>query len=332
MTPSESQRNGLARLLARSLPDWSDREAVASASSLRDVQLTGAAPRAWRALVDEAVAQGRLPALIRAAARRKPDDATLARLAGGLEHGRLLLPRPGRLALAFAAGVVVAGVYVWTTRSAPDKLDDGAEPVYAEDVDADRPTEPERPAVAASAEAERAPSAEAPDAAGDAATQAQAATPEVAEAPGEAGREQAPAAADVEPPNPEPERAAGADEDDARAEEAAAARAPAAPPAEAAAPSEARAPTPRPSSAPCAGQAGFAYLGADTELSVGDVWSVATAVNVRAEVPDANNDFNARSELRCVLPSGVRMRVEQAPIAVPGGAYWIPVRGEWFLP
>ena len=49
------------------------------------------------------------------------------------------------------------------------------------------------------------------------------------------------------------------------------------------------------------------------------------AVRVRLDYPDAHNQFNARAPVTCHLIPGDRVRLTDAPIHVPGDAYWVPL-------
>ena len=57
----------------------------------------------------------------------------------------------------------------------------------------------------------------------------------------------------------------------------------------------------------------------------GDTLIMPNSVNVRADYPDAHNDFDARTALRCTLAAGDKVRLSSDPIAVPGGAFWVPL-------
>jgi hypothetical protein len=113
MNIPDHARQRIAARLAASLPTWADREGTAAAAGLSDVQLTGEGAVPWRLLVDEAVAQDKLVRLVRAASRRKPDDAGLARLATDLEAGRLPGMALSGLVLPLGVGVVVLAIGAW---------------------------------------------------------------------------------------------------------------------------------------------------------------------------------------------------------------------------
>jgi hypothetical protein len=100
-------------------------------------------------------------------------------------------------------------------------------------------------------------------------------------------------------------------------------------PAASAAPTSAVAPAiHQPVPAGCAGKhglVGYWYAGERAPGQVGDTLVLDHGANVRADYPDTHNHFNARAAVRCVLSRGDRVALTQAPIAVPGGAWWVPL-------
>ena len=70
---------------------------------------------------------------------------------------------------------------------------------------------------------------------------------------------------------------------------------------------------------------GYWYAGRNAPGSAGQTITMDRSVNVRADYPDAHNGYDARSPVRCVLKAGDQLVLTQAPISVPGGAYWVPL-------
>lgn len=100
---------------------------------------------------------------------------------------------------------------------------------------------------------------------------------------------------------------------------------------------ETRAPEPQPVASaladhPCArageGIVGWWYAGSRSPGRAGDVIAMSRDANVRVTAPGADNRFNARTRVRCVLSAGDRVRLSEDPLLVPPGAYWVPLRAE----
>lgn len=72
---------------------------------------------------------------------------------------------------------------------------------------------------------------------------------------------------------------------------------------------------------------GYWYAGPAAPGAQGQTITLPQAVNVRADYPDVHNGYDARTTVRCTLRRGDRQRLSRAPIAVPGGAWWVPVTG-----
>jgi hypothetical protein len=70
---------------------------------------------------------------------------------------------------------------------------------------------------------------------------------------------------------------------------------------------------------------GYWYAGETSPGSAGASYTVDGGINVRADYPDVHNDFDARADLVCTLGHGWRLKLGRDPIAVPGGAYWVPL-------
>jgi len=73
------------------------------------------------------------------------------------------------------------------------------------------------------------------------------------------------------------------------------------------------------------GIVGYWYAGRTAPAAAGDTLVMPNSVNVRADYPDSHNGFDARTALRCTLAEGDRVRLTADPIAVPGGAFWVPL-------
>lgn len=141
--------------------------------------------------------------------------------------------------------------------------------------------------------------------------------------PGVAAPAEAHAAAASVAEAPAPEVAPAAASEAAPAPEAA-------PEAPASAPSSAGlVSAPSTSSGLCRGAAGsvvgYYYAGSAAPGALGETVTLTGGARVRADYPDRHNRFNASAEVRCVLPPGSRLRLDAAPVAVPGAAYWVPV-------
>jgi len=88
------------------------------------------------------------------------------------------------------------------------------------------------------------------------------------------------------------------------------------------------APAPR-ASGLCPGEigaiVGYYYAGHAAPGAVGAVVTLSGGARVRSDYPDIHNHFNAAAAVQCVLPPGTRLRLDAAPVAVPGQAFWVPV-------
>lgn len=70
---------------------------------------------------------------------------------------------------------------------------------------------------------------------------------------------------------------------------------------------------------------GYFYSGRTPPGAQGQTVTLPAAVNVRADYPDTHNGYDARSTVRCTLASGTRLHLAEAPIQVPGDAWWVPL-------
>ena len=70
---------------------------------------------------------------------------------------------------------------------------------------------------------------------------------------------------------------------------------------------------------------GYWYAGSQAPGAPGQTVTVGHAINVRADYPDVHNNFDARSNITCVLQEGDVVRLSRDPILVPADRYWIPL-------
>ena len=70
---------------------------------------------------------------------------------------------------------------------------------------------------------------------------------------------------------------------------------------------------------------GYWYAGPQAPGEAGDTITVATSVNVRLDYPRQDNAFDTRSPIQCALGVGDQVLLREAPIAVPPGAWWVPL-------
>jgi hypothetical protein len=280
--------------LTSQLPSWADRQSVCRATGLVDVQLAGDAGAVWASIVEEAEAQGRLEALLLAAAKYRPRDRTLAVMAG--------LPAPAArggswgLWVALATLALMAGVARWQSPGgdvveAPAALEVSAKPTPPP---AAAPAGPAAVAAPAPVASLKAPEAAAPPAPPQAPEMpAVPAAPAAAAAP-------APAVAAAAPPS-----------------------APAPTPAESVAPGAGR-------RGSCGG-GGYAYIASGRAPGEGQTWTVPSSVYVRSDYPKASNGWDSKASVVCALPPGARVEMADAPLRIEGGAVWVRVRPDKIL-
>lgn len=70
---------------------------------------------------------------------------------------------------------------------------------------------------------------------------------------------------------------------------------------------------------------GYWYAGTTPPGKKGDQITVPRDLNVRADYPDRHNNYDRRADIRCTLGVGQSLVLTADPIAVPGGAYWVPL-------
>ncbi|MCK6503284.1 effector-associated domain EAD1-containing protein [Myxococcota bacterium] len=77
---------------------------------------------------------------------------------------------------------------------------------------------------------------------------------------------------------------------------------------------------------------GYWYAGSTAPGRAGQTITMRSGANVRADYPDVHNGYNARAPMTCALKAGDRLTLSRDPIAVPGGAFWVPVVAGDLLP
>lgn len=294
---SEREIADLATFFAKRFPSYEQRAALSEAAGLAgEAQLTGDARTAWADVVRVALQKGRLNDLVERAQQQRPDDDNLREMAIVVRAGRRW--RGSRLGLLAGLVLVSLGVVlVWSPWSS--KSGEAEPPLPGSSADVG---EHDDLNVAARLGGEI-----------------------VAEPGGELAAE--PVAAVLDEPEVEPV-AAPAPEPSSPA----VAEAPLPPPTEPVAEPVA-APRPRPAAAPlrCEGPdgevIGYWYAGEEAPPK-GSSYTVDGGLNVRVDYPDVHNDFDARSALVCTLGHGWQLRIGHEPLAVPGGAYWVPLAAD----
>ncbi len=77
---------------------------------------------------------------------------------------------------------------------------------------------------------------------------------------------------------------------------------------------------------PEGGRVGYWYAGEVAPAqAAGELVEIRAWHRVREDYPGTHNRFNARSPERCALMEGDKVRLTEAPIQVPGGAWWVPL-------
>ena len=301
----------LAVFFAKRFPQAEQRDALAAEAHVRFREPPTDDPDvAWGGLLTRAQEQAALERLARCAARRMPDDENLQGVSAVL-NGRTWPPEltegsPSwhRQAAVMAALVLLAAGAMWMVPGDDDALvaavhEDApaalttAQP--APDVEATPPVE----TVPVATEGNNAPPADEPPAA-----QVDAVATSGAAAP--------PSPEDDAEETDSADGTGSATTGDAGSE---------ASPAAAAEP-----PTQLPGCRGAPGElVGYWYAGPTAPGKAGDRITVPRDLNVRADYPDQHNNFNARAQVRCTLGEGADLVLTADPIAVPGGAYWVPL-------
>ena len=290
----------LAEFFARRFPEPHRRAAFAAAARVRYTEDGQADPvHAWEDLIEAAQAARRLAHLARATAASTPEDENLQLVAGVFADRSDMMRRiVFSAAVGGAAGAVaLAAILVFSMmfggENAPDAVLAEAAPAITVPVPA--------PAAVAASAAEHAPEADAaiPEDQ-ELVGQALGATP-VPEAAPELTTEVEPA---VQASVAEPTRAPAASGWTGRQVGWANGRC---------------------TAAKSGAVVGYWYAGAVAPGQAGSTIEIDSSVNVRADYPDRHNDYDARSDVRCVLKAGDLVRLSKDPIMVPGDRYWVPL-------
>ncbi len=290
--------DAIVNLLARRLPDWGYRQTAAEESGLPGAQYSGDARTGWRTLVREASERGRVVELVRAAAAQALDDPELARLATGIELGRVDVASPVEKAAPFvalgglgAAGLAVSVGVVGVIWVASSLLGSGPVEVPL----APAPIAAPQPVPVVAAVAEPAPVAHAEPTGGSIPTEVQ--------PPGQPE------------PQPEPEPA----------------RVLPVPPPNANWTLEEKARMgPGRCSSPEGQVVGYAFYDMKKPARRMTEWKLSRDLNVRSEYPSKKNGWDVQgTEVVCVLLEGSTIEIHPSapPMRIEGGAWWIPVIG-----
>ncbi|TVQ93150.1 MAG: hypothetical protein EA397_05085 [Deltaproteobacteria bacterium] len=284
---------------------------------LGDVQLTGPAEAVWTDLLSEALRRERLIPLLRAAAEASPGDDTLRRIAEAAAAGQLRIPPVERASDWLKWAVLAGGIVVLL----------GVIAVFADSVRAGRDA-PE-PAMAGSSESTSGPipSPTADRAASERHLEPEPQAGDSSSAPGNEPEASAP----LDAP-PEVALAPPADPQETDPEATQEVPEPAESEIDIDPPLTSSEPVSLPSGrGPCHAERGvllgYAYAGSKKPGGRGDIWLVRQSVNVRSDYPRPENSWSARAAVRCVLPTGSRVDLIKEPLAVEGGAYWVPIYG-----
>ncbi len=346
MDLDESEITDLARFFSRRFPGYEQRSYIAGQAGLASgAQLAGDPRDVWKDIIRTALEAENLPELARIAAQQRPADENLRHLVKALESGRLGLS--GRLRLLLGLSLLVSLVvllfFVLGRRShvstgTPAPAADSppavarANPGASVEFPATAPSGEEAPAAPEPLPAEQ-PSGPAPATAPSEEAPAALEPPPAGQPPGSTGS----MLAKAESPHEDPSPSAMSSEPPASHDPAVAASntvgqgteasEPALPPAQA---------MPRPDATGgelvegrCGGRRGqligYWYAGSTAPWGPGDTYTVWGGANVRKMFPARENHWNTRSELICTLKNGDKVLVRDAPIAVDGGAYWVPL-------
>lgn len=292
----------LTAFFTKRFPAPEDRNRLARDAKVTFREPTSAAPEvAWGGLLTRAQEQAALPRLARCAARHRPSDENLQGVAAVL-NGRQWppqkassLPRGWKQMGALTALVAIAGV-AWAASGPRDaalpEAHEAALEVSEENIEpvvvaTELPPAPE-PAAVATPEPEAV------------------ATPEPAVVASADPEPEATAGAAAPPSTPEPEPSSGTS-----------------------APAIASSSAPATNTGSCHGRpgelVGYWYAGTTAPGGKGDRITVPRDLNVRADYPDRHNNYDRRAPIRCTLGVGQSLVLSADPIAVPGGAYWVPL-------
>ncbi|MCB9781267.1 MAG: hypothetical protein H6742_22055 [Alphaproteobacteria bacterium] len=294
MDLSPRETHDLASFFARRFPDRSELDQLARTAGIELADtLAGDVQTVWSTVIVEASVQGRLRRLARTLAAQDRDDANLQEVCGLILRAERR-PMAPILAVAAVGVVVLVAATGFALRMASPSADEtvaATAPVAAEVAPAAAPAEPTEAVEPAAVETAAVEAAAVETAAVETAAVAAATAP--ASSPEPASTE----------PASKPVRTASI--------------APTATHTAAAVP------------AGCDGApgqvVGYWYAGRTSPGAKGDVITLDQAVNVRADYPDRHNGYDSSARVQCTLGAGARFELAEAPIHVPGDAYWVPL-------
>ena len=70
---------------------------------------------------------------------------------------------------------------------------------------------------------------------------------------------------------------------------------------------------------------GYWYSGRAAPGAQGETVTIERDLNVRQDFPDRHNNYNFKSDVRCVLRKGDLVHLSKEPMLVPGDHYWVPL-------
>ncbi len=71
---------------------------------------------------------------------------------------------------------------------------------------------------------------------------------------------------------------------------------------------------------------GYWYAGAEPPIVHNGWTTIPHGRNVRLDFPEKHNHYNARTQVQCILIGNTQVPMQDEPILVAGGKYWIPLR------
>ena len=314
----------LTAFFTKRFPLPTDRASLAQAARVTYREPPSADPvAAWGGLLTRAKEQQALPRLATCAARRMPTDENLQGVSAVL-NGRTW-PPPATATTppwlkqvgALTALLTIAGVAWAAQRPGPAPVE-----VHAEALSAAGAAETAAPPSVGDDAPERTAQAPAAPSSTEAASAAVAPTGSAVppSVPSEVSADPRPEAAPPPPAEPAVGSAAPTD-----ADSEAPTRTRSAPPESPPTASS----TGRAAGGSCKGTpgslVGYWYAGAVSPGAKGDRITVPRDLNVRADYPDRHNGYDRRTAIRCTLGVGQSLVLTGDPIAVPGGAYWVPL-------
>jgi hypothetical protein len=70
---------------------------------------------------------------------------------------------------------------------------------------------------------------------------------------------------------------------------------------------------------------GYWYAGKTAPGMEGETIAIERDLNVRVDFPDRHNNYNFKTDVRCVLRKGDLVHLSKEPMLVPGDYYWVPL-------